>query len=247
MNAIDTIQDLQNIIIFGIGSLFLYLVVPVALFANEVRLAKQSDDTSGTASILNSIMQAFFYIVVWSVLVSIIMFLVIKLGRPGEHNPAVGIYRFWSGNPEWISINDPKSMAANAMAVVGNFANKDSEEQAKLLVLIIEWAKAVELLLLGVLLALTFKLSVSLPLMKMRRADHYKMTSRVDLGTMMSIFMTGILGWVLFVAVIHFEEILLSSLLKAGAAKSNSSIITNTQVSMLKDLKILLQSGMEAL
>ena len=243
-NDIDTIQNLQSIVIFGIGSLFLYLVVPVALFANEVRLAKQSDDTSGTAAIFNSIVQAFFYIVAWSVFVSIIVFLVIKVGYHTEANPAVGIDRFW--NYQWIATGSVPSAGAND--VVNNFAGATDniKKQAKLLVLIITWAKAVELLLLGVLLALTLKLSMSLPLLKMRRADHYKMTSQIDVGTMMSIFMTGIMGWVLFIAILEFEDILLTSLLEAGH-NITAIIADDANVTILEDLKILLQMGSQNL
>ena len=245
--AINTIQDLQSIIIFGIGSFFLYLVVPVALFANEVRLAKQSDDTSGTAAIFNSIVQAFFYIVAWSVFVSIIVFLVIKVGKPAEANPAVGMARFW--NYTWIGVPSGSNTASHgADLVVANFTAKKTEEQAQLLVLIITWAKAVELLLLGVLMALTLKLSMSLPLMKMRRADHYKMTSQIDVGTMMSIFMTGIMGWVLFMAILNFENILLTSLLEAAPTKAVPFFPdTKTKVDILEDLKTLLQMGIKKL
>ena len=245
--AINTIQDLQSIIIFGIGSFFLYLVVPVALFANEVRLAKQSDDTSGTAAIFNSIVQAFFYIVAWSVFVSIIIFLVIKVGHDGEANPAVGMDRFW--NYTWIDVpSGTKTVSNGADLVVKNFKYETDniQKQAKLLVLIITWAKAVELLLLGVLLALTLKLSMSLPLLKMRRADHYKMTSQIDVGTMMSVFMTGIMGWVLFMAILNFENILLTSLLEAGTSKAHA-FIEDTNVDILKDLKTLLKMGIDKL
>ena len=250
MMNIDSIQDLQSIIIFGIGSFFLYLVVPVALFANEVRLAKQSDDTSGTAAIFNSIVQAFFYIVAWSVFVSIIVFLVIKVGHDGEGNPAVGIDRFWNNN--WIDVpkNATDSLSVGADSVVKKFKGEPEniQNQAKLLVLIITWAKAVELLLLGVLLALTLKLSMSLPLMKMRRADHYKMTSQIDVGTMMSIFMTGIMGWVLFMAILNFENILLTSLLEAAPTKAVPFFPdTKTEVDILEDLKALLQMGIDKL
>jgi len=252
MSDINTIHELQSIIIFGIGSFFLYLVVPVALFANEVRLAKQSDDTSGTAAIFNSIIQAFFYIVAWSVFVSIIVFLVIKVGHKGEANPAVGIDRFW--NYTWIDVpSDDKTVSNGAELVVKNFEHETDniQKQAKLLVLIISWAKAVELLLLGVLMALTLKLSMSLPLMKMRRADHYKMTSRIDIGSMMSLFMTAIMGWVLFMAILNFEDILLTSLLEAGKEQVESKgahyINRPPEVVMTKDLSRLLQMGMKKL
>ena len=221
----------------------------MALFANEVRLAKQSDDTSGTAAIFNSIVQAFFYIVAWSVFVSIIVFLVIKVGHDGEANPAVGIDRFW--NYTWIDVPAAgASPSAGADSIVNNFKGKKTEEQAQLLVLIITWAKAVELLLLGVLMALTLKLSMSLPLMKMRRADHYKMTSRIDIGTMMSLFMTGIMGWVLFIAILNFEDILLTSLLESGkekVAKKGGYYIGEPKVVMTKDLERLLQMGIKKL
>ena len=233
LSTVASMQELQGIVIFGIGSLFLYIVVPVALFANEVRLAKQSDDTSGTAAIFNSIVQAFFYIVAWSVFVSIIVFLVIKVGKSDVHNPAVGIYRYWF--IDWLADHKLNPVFKDAQLT-----------QATLLVLIITWAKAVELLLLGVLMALTLKLSMSLPLMKMRRADHYKMTSQIDVGTMMSVFMTGIMGWVLFMAILNFENILLTSLLEAGQSKALASI-ADTNVDILEDLKTLLQMGIKKL
>ena len=235
----DTIQELQTIVLFGIGSLFLYLVVPVALFANEVRLAKQSDDTSGTAAIFNSIFQAFFYIVAWSVFVSIIVFLVIKFGHSGETNPAVGIDRFWNG--KWMETNStvtPANATPFSTQVISGFQNSlkpELETKAKLLVMIIVWAKALEYLLLGVLMALAMKLSMSLPLLKMRRADHYKMTSQIDVGTMMSIFMTGIVGWVLFVSIMTFESKLLTALVQ----EKNP----NGKVVVVNDLKKLLNAG----
>ena len=242
----DTIQELQTIVLFGIGSLFLYLLVPVALFANEVRLAKQSDDTSGTASIFNSIFQAFFYIVAWSVFVSIIVFLVVKFGHSGETNPAVGIDRFWHG--EWMETNSTVVKGIPfTTEVINQFQNSlkpELETKAKLLVMIIVWAKALEYLLLGVLMALALKLSMSLPLLKMRRADHYKMTSQIDVGTMMGIFMAGVVGWVLFTVILQFESVLLSSLLEVGS-KMPKTHINSTEVLILDDLKDLLKLGMK--
>ena len=229
----DTMQELQTIVLFGIGSLFLYIVVPVALFANEVRLAKQSDDTSGTAAIFNSIFQAFFYIVAWSVFVSIIVFMVIKFGDAGDTNPAVGIDRFWNNN--WMETNSMANGQTVSTQVIDNFLVKpELKTHAELLVMIIVWAKALEYLLLGVLMALTLKLSMSLPLLKMRRADHYKMTSQIDVGTMMSIFMTGIVGWVLFVTILTFESKLLTALVQEKV---------NHKVKVVDDLKKLLANG----
>ena len=236
LSAVASMQELHTIMIFGIGSLFLYIVVPVALFANEVRLAKQSDDTSGTAAIFNSIVQAFFYIVAWSVFVSIIVFLVIKFGHKDATNPAVGIYRYW--DIDWFANGNLSS----------NFKGTQIT-QAKLIVLIITWAKAVELLLLGVFFALALKLSMSLPLLKMRRADHYKMTSQIDVGTMMSIFMTGIVGWVIFMAILSFENIMIKSLLKEGhdlvnaETKSLIPIISEDKNIVTNDFQKLLKMG----
>ena len=245
---IDTIVELQNIVIFGIGTLFLYLVVPVALFANEVRLAKRSDDTSGTAAIFNSITQAFFFIIAWSVFVSIIVFFVIKLGGDKETNPAVGIDRYWMG--DWIQVPDTGGPnTAEGLEIVKNtpFSTQSEakKKQVELMILIITGAKALEMLLLGVLMALTLKLSMSLPLLKMRRADHYKMTTGVDIGTMMSLFMTGILGWVIFIGILNFESILLTSLVKAGkATTSTTGPFGSPDIDLLKGLKDILISGM---
>ena len=228
---IGSMQELQTIVLFGIGSLFLYLVVPVALFANEVRLAKQSDDTSGTAAIFNSIFQAFFYIVAWSILVTIIVFLVIKFGHNGNTNPAIGIDRYW--NIKWF-----EEAIAHTSVSISVFTTDTQMTHATLLVMIVTWAKALEYLLLGVFLALTLKLSMSLPLLKMRRADHYKMTSQIDVGTMMGMFMTGIVGWVLFVAIMTFESKLLTALVQEKAPVSHD-------VDIVEDLKTLVKSGMD--
>jgi len=245
---IDTIVELQNIVIFGIGTLFLYLVVPVALFANEVRLAKRSDDTSGTAAIFNSITQAFFFIIAWSVFVTIIVFMVVKIGEKNDKdkNPATAIDRYWRG--DWIKVPDTGGPnTPKGLEILNNFTSSSEvkKDQAKLMILIITGAKALEMLLLGVLMALTLKLSMSLPLLKMRRADHYKMTTGVDIGTMMSLFMTGILGWVIFIGILNFESILLTSLVKAGkATTSTTGPFGSPDIDLLKGLKDLLISGM---
>ena len=241
LDVVSTIDELQTIMIFGVGSLFLYLVVPVALFANEVRLAQHSDDTSGTAAIFNSIMQAFFFIVAWSIFVSIIFFLVIKLGGKGVTNPAVGVDRYWKG--DWIDPDKTKP-------IITNFSTKADiiQKQARFIMFIITSAKALELLLLGVFLALALKLSMSLPLLKMRRADHYKMTSQIDVGTMMSIFMTGILGWVIFTVLLKFEGMMLTFLTTEGAEVAKANIInTGIKIDFMDGLKSLLQLGMAKL
>ncbi len=245
---IDKMVELQSIVIFGIASLFLYLVVPVALFANEVRLAKRSDDTSGTAAIFNSLVQAFYFIVVWSVFVSIIFFLAIKVTtykthKDKERSPSVAIARYWNG--PWIVAQGKTSTPGSDIIKKKFLKSKSIEEQAKLLILIITWAKALEMLLLGVLLALTLKLSMSLPLLKMRRADHYKMTTGIDIGTMMSIFMTGILGWVIFIAILNFEEILINFLVKTGVKDIDS--FKPKDINLLQGLKDLLKAGMNRL
>jgi len=252
---IDKMVELQSIVIFGIASLFLYLVVPVALFANEVRLAKRSDDTSGTAAIFNSLVQAFYFIVAWSVFVSIIFFLVIKVNtyyhhkksvNAKERSPSVAIARYWNG--PWI-VAQGKTSTPGSDIIKTKFPSKsDSIQQAKLLILIITWAKALEMVLLGVLLALTLKLSMSLPLLKMRRADHYKMTTGIDIGTMMSIFMTGILGWVVFIGILNFEGMLVNFLVERGLKDVGISAPFNGEkIDFLKGLKDLLKSGMNRL
>jgi len=227
-------SDLQTIVIFGVGSMLLYVLVPVSLFANEVRLAKQSDDTSGTAAIFNSIMQAFFFIVAWSMFVSIIMFMVLKFSEKkyvsSGVSPAQAIGYYW--NKDWI-INE------TSQAIVSTSISAAQEKQAKLMVLIITWAKAIEYLLLGVLLALALKLSMSLPLLKMRRADHYKMSSHIDIGTLMSVFMTGIVGWVIYMAIMEFESTLLTSMAQVHPGSS--------KIDVLEGLKHLLQSGAKKL
>ena len=235
LGDIKSIDELQTIMIFGVGSLFLYLVVPVALFANEVRLAQQSDDTSGTAAIFNSIVQSFFFIIAWSIFVSIIVFFLIKLGGTGDTNPAVGIANYWE--PDWID-----SSITKEITTVAKFPEETSMKKAKFIVLIVTGAKALEFLLLGIFLALALKLSMSLPLLKMRRADHYKMTSQIDVGTMMSVFMTGILGWVIFTTIVKFEGILLTSLIVKGA-----TIPADAEIDLLNGLKELLKMGMEEL
>lgn len=249
---IDKMVELQTIVIFGIASLFLYLVVPVALFANEVRLAKRSDDTSGTAAIFNSLVQAFYFIVAWSVFVSIIFFLAIKVttyktNNDKERNPSVAIARYWNG--PWILANGKTSTSGSA-SIENNFSSKSEsiQQQAKLLILIITWAKALEMVLLGVLLALTLKLSMSLPLLKMRRADHYKMSSGIDVGTMMSIFMTGIVGWVVFIGILNFEGMLVNFLVDTGLKDVHiSSPFNGEKIDFLNGLKHLLKSGINRL
>ena len=242
---IDSIDQLQTIMIFGVGSLFLYLVVPVALFANEVRLAQQSDDTSGTAAIFNSIVQSFYFIIAWSVFVSVIFYMVIKLDIKDETNPAVGVDRYWMG--AWLKSENRDAVIKNFKAV-SSTEDGATRKQAKFIVFIITSAKALELLLLGILLTLTLRLSMSLPLLKTRRADHYKMTSQIDVGTMMSIFMTGILGWVIFTAILNFESLLLNSLRKAGASVITTGSIDDTnKTEMVDGLKDLLKMGMTEL
>ena len=242
---IDKLEELQTIMIFGVGSLFLYLVVPVALFANEVRLAQQSDDTSGTAAIFNSIVQSFYFIIAWSVFVSVIFYMVIKLEIKDETNPAVGVDRYWMG--AWLESTNRDDVIKNFKAVSSTIDGA-TRKQAKFIVFIITSAKALELLLLGILLALTLKLSMSLPLLKTRRADHYKMTSQIDVGTMMSIFMTGILGWVIFTAILNFESLLLNSLRSAGASVITTGSIDDTnKTEMVDGLKDLLKMGMKEL
>ena len=243
LSSITTIDELRTIMIFGVGSLFLYLVVPVALFANEVRLAQHSDDTSGTAAIFNSIVQAFFFIIAWTVFVSIIFFLVIKLGGSGVTNPAVGVDKYWKG--DWINTTQTQNLIDNSFPSISSTEDGSKRTQAKFIVFIVTSAKALELLLLGVFLALALKLSMSLPLLKMRRADHYKMTSQIDVGTMMSIFMTGILGWVIFTAILSFESLMLTFLIEEGATVAGGSLINSSeQIDELSDLKKLLKMGM---
>lgn len=243
LDGISTIDELQTIVIFGVGSLFLYLVVPVALFANEVRLAKQSDDTSGTAAIFNSIVQAFFFIVTWSIFVSIIFFLVIKLGGDDVTNPAVGVDKYWKG--DWNATNGILSH----FPPISPIDDGSTRTQAKFLVFIVTLAKALELLLLGIFLALTLKLSMSLPLLKMRRAEHYKMTSQIDVGTLMSIFMTGIVGWVLFIAILTFESKMLTFLITKGQGVVDPAKveITSKKIDQLEGLKNLLKRGVDTL
>ena len=75
------------------------------------------------------------------------------------------------------------------------------------------------------------------------------MTSQIDVGTMMSIFITGILGWVIFTAILNFESMLLNSLRKAGhSVVSPTSIIDDTnKTEMLDGLKDLLKMGITEL
>jgi len=251
-----SLHGLQTILLFGVGALFLYILVPVALLANEVRLADRSDDTSGTSAILNAMAQAFFFIIGWLVLVTFIVFLLVGVGDkqknvPGatvvETNPAVGIYRYWDMN--WTNPALIDSLNLNPSFT----GNEKKKTQAETIVLIITSAKMLEYLLLAMLLMLTLKLSMSLSITKMRRTDHYKMSTNIDLGTLMSFFIVGIMGWIMFTVIISFDEILLNSVLDYGRTKKNLTLIPAAHadkkdyIDVIDGVWKLIKSGIEQL
>lgn len=230
---IGSMHELQFILIFGIGTLVLYLLVPVALFANEVRLAKQSDDTSGTASIFNSLLQAFYYITAWSMLVTVIMFMVVSY----KHDVAKGIEQYWK--IEWIkSATDNAKIPLDPSEFKVDTTQRDT---AKAIVLILTWAEVLEYLLLGVLLMLTLKLTMSLPLFKARRADHYKMTTQVDLGSMFGALMAALVGWTIFTVILSLESKLITAIVEKGLTGSDH------EIDILDGLKAILKTGIETI
>jgi len=247
-----SLHGLQTILLFGVGALFLYILVPVALFANEVRLAKQGDDTSGTSSVLNAMVQAFFFIISWLTFVTMIVFLLVGVGdketnhaHKVETNPAVGIYRYWDMN--WTN---PALINTLDTAITDN---DKKNQQAETIVFILTSAKMLEYLLLAMFLTLTLKLSMSLPMYKMRRTDHYKMSTNIDVGTLMSFFMVGIIGWIMFRVIITFDEVLLNAVLDYGATKKDLTLIVDKNspkkeyIDILGGVWKLIQSGITQL
>ena len=202
-------EMLQVDVIFGIGAFFLYIVVPVALLANEVRLAKRSDDTSGSASILSAMAQAAFSIVAWLAFVTIILYLVVGAAGDTMHNPAVGIYHFWS--VDWIGTSTMASLDSGG-SIFSQAGNEELLVQAQALVFVLAMAKLIEFVLLAVLLFLTVSLSMFLPVYKMRRSSSHQV-SDLDLSAILAYGMIFAMGLTMFTLIVNMIDMLLESVL----------------------------------
>jgi hypothetical protein len=227
-----SMHGLQTVMIFGIGALFLYIIVPTALLANEVRLAKQSDDTSGASAVLSAMIQSAFFIVAWLLLVTIIAYLLVGAGgHSTETNPAMGMWRFW--DIDWLNAD-----MTNLHPKIGS----EAESQAKIIILVLSAAKLLELLMLGVLLLLTVKLSMSLPLYKLRRVQHYQMSTEIDLSSATTYLMVFMTGMIMFQFIVQVDNMLLSSVFTM-AQKFHTTLPSMGEVNILNDLWRLIATG----
>jgi len=229
--------ELQVILIFGIGALFLYIIVPTAILANEVRLAKQSDDTSGASAVLSAVAQAGFFIVAWLLFVTIIMFLVVGAGGHGavETNPANGMWNFWYYN--W--------MGADMTNLSPTISTEAQKAQARMIILTLSGAKLLEILVLGVLLLLTINLSMALPLYKLRRVQHYQMSSEIDISSAMMYLMMFVTGMIMFQFIIQVDNYMLQAIFEFAKDTANVSGIDDdtSGFNILNDLWKLIAEG----
>ena len=235
-------QMLQVDVVFGIGAFFLYVVVPVALLANEVRLAKRSDDTSGSASILSAMAQAAFSIVAWLAFVTILLYLVVGAAGDTMHNPAVGIYHFWS--VDWMGTSVIKSLESGG-SIFNKAGNDEMLVQAQALAFVLAMAKLIELVLLAVLLFLTISLSTFLPVYKMRRSSSQQV-SELDLSSILAFGMTFAMGLAMFVLIVDMINMLLESVLVFASNRYPGNVagsIGNTDTDILSGLWNLLAHG----
>jgi len=232
-----SMHELQTVMIFGIGALFLYIIVPTALLANEARLAKQSDDTSGASAVLNAIVQAAFFIVAWLLFVTIIVFLLAGAGGNSGTNPALGIWNFWY--IDWLDTNTIMAAIDGSAKITG----EAQKAQAKIIVLILSAAKLLELLVLGILLFLTVKLSMSLPLYKLRRVQHYQMSGDIDISSALMFLMMFMTGMVMFKFIIEVDQLLLKSVFTFADATHSTVNIPNKNLYILDDLWNIINLG----
>jgi len=238
-----SMSQLQTDMVFGIGAFFLYIVVPTALLANELRLAKQSDDTSGAAPILNAMAQAGFSIIVWLIFVTVLAYLLVGVaGYRIDSNPAVGIYHFWS--VDWMGTDVLTSLTGGKIHTENHEAGL---VQAQSIVFTMSIAKLLEILLLGVLLILTVRVSMFLPLYKMRRTSHYQQTSQIDLSALLTFIMIFAMGIALFTVIINMQNMLLKSVLDFAIHMNPSvnSEIAHTKINVLSGLWNLLANGVK--
>jgi len=238
-----SMKHLQTDVVFGIAAFFLYVVVPTALLANEVRLAKSSDDTSGTAPILDAMMQAGFFIVIWLSGVTIFMFVLIGLTAtttalgPNVVNPSVGMWDFWA--VDWLNSSVMSSLDHSSQIYLTY--GDTGLAQAQGLVLILSIAKMVEVLLLFLLLLLTTKLSMALPLYKMRRSSHHQMTSELDISAALTYMMVAMMGIILLSFIIGLSNILLEALFDFATSRVAGVSFGSGKVDILDDVWILMR------
>lgn len=237
-----TMKHLEADVVFGIGALFLYILVPTALFANEVRMAKNSDDTSGTASILDAIAQGTMFIVSWLLGVTLFVLVIMILAPTGSAatmvNPIIGIWDFW--DVDWMNSSVINSINTSSQIYLD--LGDPGVEQAHALVLILSIAKVLDILLLFVLLILSIKLSMSLPMYKMRRTSHSQMNSDLDLSAIMTYLMVFMTGMILFNFLLNLDNMLLQSLFDYATSKL-AGISFSGDVNILDNLWNLIRNA----
>ena len=236
-----TMERMQLDLIFGVGAFFLYILVPVALLANEVRLAKRSDDTSGTSAILDAMAQAGFFIVAWLLFVTVFTYLLVGVVGDIHRNPVVGILDFWQ--VDWLNAGVIDSLKNGTIFTENGQAGL---EQARSIAFFLSVAKMLEILLLLVMLFLTINISMWLPLYKMRRTSHSQMASEIDIAAAISFLMMFVTGMILFNFLLGIENILLNSVF-AFANKIHGNIFNiqfdGKPLNILNDVWILLNNA----
>jgi hypothetical protein len=98
------------------------------------------------------------------------------------------------------------------------------------------------------MLILTVKLSMWLPLYKMRRTSHSQMSSELDVGAAITYLMLFITGMILFNFILGVDNILLNSVFKTANKIHNKTIVNptdfkNGSLNILDDLWILLKNA----
>ena len=225
-----TMKELHLDLVFGGASFFLYIVVPTALLANEVRLAKKSDDSSGTASILDAMTKSAFFIVAWLLFVTLFMYLLVGLGGTDvSSNPVKGIWDFW--DVDWLHKNVIASLDNGSTIYTQN--GEPGLAQARGIVFALSLMKMAELLLLAVLLMLTIKLSTWLPLQRMRRGASM---SDLDISAAVGFLMLFVTGMILFNFMIGINNILLKSIFDFASRSPVHFTVDSTKFNILDDL-----------
>ena len=238
------LSQLQSDLVFGMGAFFLYIIVPTALLANEVRLAQRSHETSGVSTIVDAITQAGFSILIWLVFITLFSYLLVGVaGHMTDNHPAVGIYHFWS--VDWMGEEVMKSLENG---FIHTMYEEEGLIQAQTIVFVMALAKMLELVLLAVLLFSTIKMAMLLPLYKMQESS-YDMENEITFSSLWGFAMIFSLSIILFTMIIHLDNLLITSVLEF-ALNLNASLalsIPQTDIDILSGLWNLLKHGVLAL
>jgi len=228
--SIWSLEHFQMALLYGVAVLILYIIVPTALLANELRLAMLNNYMGGNHSIFTHIFKAVFFIVMWLLFVTLIAILVEGASGHTKTGLSFGVDSLF--HIDWLH-QDMSKINTNGVM------NNTEKEEAKFIVLMLSWAKFIEIVSLGMMMALTLGLLFGAKISKMKRDNE-----ELDFATAVMILAIALLGFGMFHLEIRMIDIFLTDIIHWGNTFNHYSPI-KSEVYIYDDFWSFLRKGLE--